>query len=282
MRTITAALMLLLVSTVLLAACSDDEADSTEDAEAAPTSVTLATQEQGGGTNDLVAAGREVYLNVGCAQCHGDDAEGSMMAPALAGHTPEQVRRQVRNPVGMMPRFDEDDLSERDLESLAAYIDSLEGDHGHGFEKGAPQSTHLLMMLIALKSNDLDETHHHLSHAREFIDDPEVQQQLDDLEDMLDAENIHDAEHMIENMLEGAEADETTMPILHLEVAVQALRSDDPDDARHHLEHALDGGVSARVAETISDAIDAIDAGNLHDAEDLINSALGEPEHDED
>lgn len=73
-RTITPALTLVLVSTVLLAACGDDEEDRTEDVEAAPTSITLALQDQGGGEN-LVAAGREVYLDVGCAQCHGDGAE---------------------------------------------------------------------------------------------------------------------------------------------------------------------------------------------------------------
>ena len=136
-------------------------------------------------------------------------------------------------------------------------------------------------MLIALKTDYMDETRHHLVHAREFINDAEFQEQLDELEGMLDVENVDDAEHMIEGMLESVEVDEKTMSTLHLAVTLQALRLDDPDDARHHLGHALEGDVSPELEATIQEAIDAIDAGDLHDAEDLINEALGEPEHDD-
>lgn len=288
MKTMTLALVLLIASITLVAACGDDDSDDATpaDAGAVPTSTAAKPDEQDDNEeehdeDDLVATGREVYLDVGCAQCHGQDAEGSMMAPALAGHTPEQVRRQVRNPVGMMPRFDEDDLSEDDLEALTAYIDSLEGSHGHGFEEGAPESTHLLMLLIALKADDLNETRHHLGHAREFIDNPEIQEQLNEFEGMLDADNMHDAEHMVESMLGDTEADQATMTTLHLEVTVQALRLEDADDARHHLEHALEGDVSAELEATIQGAIDAIEGGDLHEAEELINQALGAPDHDD-
>lgn len=280
MRLITLPLVLLISLVTILAACGGGDSDSApEEAGTMPTSTATAADDHI--EDDLASEGREVYLEVGCAQCHGQDAEGSMMAPALAGHTPEQVRRQVRNPVGMMPRFDEDDLSDEKLNSLIAYIEGLDGDHGHAFEPEAPQSTHLLMMLIALKADDLEEAQHHLGHAREYTGDAELQEQLDDLGSMLDSSDMHDAEHMIEGMLEDTDPEQGTMETLHLEIAVQALRLDDPDDARHHLEHALDADASPEATATIQEAIDAIAAGELHDAEELINTILGETNHDE-
>ena len=294
MKTKALALLFLLAAFTLVAACGGDDDDDQLSADSAtiiPCSADGPCSLRDGGEDgdehtedehdDLIASGRQVYLDVGCAQCHGQDAEGSMMAPALAGHTSEQIERQVRNPVGMMPGYDEDALGEEDLEALTAYIDSLEGDHGHAFDERAPESAHLLMMLIALKADDLAETQHHLSHAREFIDDEDIQGQLEDLEAMLKSGDMHDAEHILEDMLEGTDVDEAAMATLHLEVAIQALRFDDPDDARHHLEHGLEGDLSAEEEAAIREAINAIEAGDLHDAEDLINDLLGESDHDE-
>jgi len=70
-------------------------------------------------------AGIRLYIAAGCVACHGADGRGSTFAPMLPGHNAEQVKRYVRNPVGKMPRFGNDKLSDADLETPAAYIAAL-------------------------------------------------------------------------------------------------------------------------------------------------------------
>ena len=83
-----------------------------------PTKSTSAPSEQ-------VAEGHALFQAKGCAACHGTNAEGTAIAPALASHTREQVVRQARSPVGTMPRFGPDQVSDAELELIAAYIVSL-------------------------------------------------------------------------------------------------------------------------------------------------------------
>ncbi|MCH8100945.1 MAG: cytochrome c [Proteobacteria bacterium] len=71
---------------------------------------TTAVQEEGVSHEQLAQEGKRLFLTTGCATCHGQEAAGSAIAPALAGHTAEQVRRQVRSPIGSMPRYSPDRL----------------------------------------------------------------------------------------------------------------------------------------------------------------------------
>ena len=56
--------------------------------------------------------GEQLYVSKGCAACHGENGQGSEIAPALPGHTETQVPRQVRAPMGLMPIFPPDRESE--------------------------------------------------------------------------------------------------------------------------------------------------------------------------
>ena len=38
-----------------------------------------------------ISLGHELYIAKGCSACHGQDAEGTVIAPALTGHTIAQV-----------------------------------------------------------------------------------------------------------------------------------------------------------------------------------------------
>ncbi|MFQ5854476.1 MAG: c-type cytochrome [Anaerolineae bacterium] len=69
---------------------------------------------------------RQVYLGAGCATCHGLDARGGPVGPPLAGSVPEIVERMVRDGPGGMPAYSEVQLSDADLEKLAAYLQRLE------------------------------------------------------------------------------------------------------------------------------------------------------------
>ena len=96
------------------------------------------TQVSPAATSLPMSSGQQLFISKGCAACHGQNAEGSPIAPALPGHTEEQVKRQVRNPVGTMPRFAPEQISEEELEQIADYIQSLALEQGHIEPTGLP------------------------------------------------------------------------------------------------------------------------------------------------
>jgi mono/diheme cytochrome c family protein len=113
----------------------------------------------------LIERGREVYLTVGCAACHGQNAEGSDIAPALPGHSEFAVRRQVRAPIGIMPIFTPDQLPTEDVDALVAYIINLEvGDVGHdahgGLQAGDVVFAHHWLVWLEIEAGDTEEALH--------------------------------------------------------------------------------------------------------------------------
>ncbi|MFQ5742121.1 MAG: DUF5777 family beta-barrel protein [Acidobacteriota bacterium] len=73
--------------------------------------------------------GSALFVKFACSRCHGAQAEGDY-GPRLAGADLdfEAVRRQVRNPKGLMPKFPEDRLGKGDLEDIYAFLQSLAPD----------------------------------------------------------------------------------------------------------------------------------------------------------
>ncbi|MCH7493404.1 c-type cytochrome, partial [bacterium] len=77
-----------------LAACSAEPASSpvpTELPTVQPTAQ-LETPE----AERLLSLGHQLFVSKGCAACHGQDAEGTEIAPPLSGHTSAVVKRQAR------------------------------------------------------------------------------------------------------------------------------------------------------------------------------------------
>lgn len=86
------------------------------------------------GDGPAAATPADAYRIAGCSSCHGTSAEGGV-GPALAGHTPEQVRSQVRDPVGDMPSYSTAEVSDEQLDLIVEFIESLDapaGGHDHG------------------------------------------------------------------------------------------------------------------------------------------------------
>jgi ubiquinol-cytochrome c reductase cytochrome c subunit len=84
--------------------------------------------------------GAEVFLN-NCAACHGagasgDSVGGGQIAPSLGEATSTQIGEAVRFGPGVMPRFGDETISARELDSLAAYLEWLR-DEGPDAGKGA-------------------------------------------------------------------------------------------------------------------------------------------------
>lgn len=88
-------------------------------------------------TPEPASRGQQLFVSKGCSACHGAQGEGTDIAPGLGGHTGEQVKRQVRAPMGLMPAFAPDIISDQELEQIAQYIETLAVGHRHD-EEGAP------------------------------------------------------------------------------------------------------------------------------------------------
>ena len=71
------------------------------------------------------------YVAAGCAACHGDHAEGTEIGPALPGHSSEVIMRQIRAPLGSMPAYGEDRLSDAQLDLIVEFIVALAPEAEH-------------------------------------------------------------------------------------------------------------------------------------------------------
>lgn len=73
-----------------------------------------------------VARGRELFIT-NCAACHGagasgDSVGGGFVAPPLLGVDPTILGEAIRTGPGVMPVFDEGQLSPADVDAIAAYL----------------------------------------------------------------------------------------------------------------------------------------------------------------
>jgi len=79
-----------------------------------------------GAATTPMAPGKRVYIQAGCATCHGVDAQGGPVGPPLAGSDPKIVTRMVREGPAGMPSYTEENLSGADVNRLTAYLGGLE------------------------------------------------------------------------------------------------------------------------------------------------------------
>ena len=191
---------------------------------------------------DHVAAGSQLFIDKGCAVCHGENAEGTDIAPALPGHNEEQIKRQVRNPLGEMPPLGPELISDDELEMIAVYIESLEYDDEH-IEPVAMDDAlvmHHWMALNALESDNPDEAEHHVLHIIEIVIDPEHKSQMEDVLEDIQAGHYHDASHATEEMIVTKAKPGLAMKELHLQLALTSIGGENLEEAKHHLTHYND------------------------------------------
>ena len=233
--------------------------------------------------DEPVEEGRRLFLSKGCAACHGQDAQGSEIAPAVPGHSEAVVKRQVRNPRLRMPAFTEDQVSDEELEAIAHYIASLttEGHaHPEAIELTAAVEMHHWMALEALKVDDAAEAIHHVEHIIELVTDQEHRHQMEEVLDRLGASDFHEAEHAIEGMLAGTAELDLELHQLHLRLALAALDERDLEDVTHHVQHFVEVGSATQQAEG-GHVLELLEEGDFHGAEHEIEELLGIPDtHD--
>ncbi|MDA1216405.1 MAG: cytochrome c [Chloroflexi bacterium] len=223
----------------------------------------------------------QLFITNGCAACHGQNGDGSPIAPALAGHSEATVERQVRTPRLQMPSFTVDQISDEELELIADYIASLEGEgneHHEGMELTAALEMHHWMALDAIEVGEPDEAIHHVQHIIDLLEAGDHHDRMEAVLEALQAGDVHDPEHEIEEMLAGTASPDLSLRDLHLQQAMAAIATDEVPDALHHVLHAQNEA-DPSAADALGEIVDLLNAGELHDAEHEIGELLSGEVH---
>lgn len=213
-----------------------------------------------------VAQGKRVYTTF-CAACHGPEAQGTSLAPALPGHPGEVVKRQVRSPMGSMPPFSPSIISDQDLDRIADFIASLPAPEKHVEPVSMEETlvTHHWMAIYALKDGVAQDALHHIGHILELVTEAEHQHRMEEAKELVERGELHEAEHEVEEMLVGQAATSLPMTELHLKLALAATSLQDAEDAIHHMEHFLaEPGVPA--TERAGEVLALLKEGDFHEA----------------
>ncbi len=237
------------------------------------------------GDADDEREGHDLFVAKGCSACHGQDAEGTTIAPALAGHTEQMVRRQVRTPRFKMPAFSVTQVSDDELEAIVQYIATLEGGgHLHAelpaSELAVALEMHHWMALESLKADSADDAIHHVGHIVELLQEGDHQRTMEAILVSLQAGETHGPEHDIEQMVAGTVVPGLTLSELHLRQALVALAVEDLSDAQHHVAH-FQGTADAGGVERATEILALFEGGSVQDVEHEINELLGEEEHED-
>ncbi|RMF81105.1 MAG: cytochrome c [Chloroflexi bacterium] len=209
-------------------------------------------------TADTVEHGREVFVNNGCGACHGENAEGTDIAPALPGHTIEQVKRQVRAPVGNMPVFTNEQISNSELDALTAYIVTLQGSHVHpGVDVRDQMMRHYWLFFGAIAEGDIDEAIHHIEKVGTFVSG----QHLDRVEEILatlEAGDVDTAVMLVGNALAGVDPPNEPRSDLYLRQTLAALNNRDIEEAIFEINNfiELSSGQQRADGETVRDLLE--------------------------
>lgn len=254
---------------LFIAACNGDE-----DSGAAPPSTSGSSTESSqlppspipnvGELSD----GRQLLSEKGCTTCHGSDLEGSIIAPALPGHTVNLVLRQVRGPVGAMPIFPPSTISDSELREIADYLAGLETNHSHPvpIDSNEASAQHHWMALIALEDGSIEDALHHIEHTIAIVSGPH-QSQMRDIKAEIESGNVHDASHKIKDMIAGVVIDQLNPAEITVELARSAALVGDATNAIHNLDDLLsESGDSPGVAELVANAKQSINAGSYGEA----------------
>ena len=229
-------------------------------------------EEQPAGTT---ATGSEVYLNAGCSACHGLNAEGTDVGPSVAGHTVEQGHQQVRSPLAQMPAYSEAQLSEEDLDQVAGYLAGLESmeEHAEPVKLSDVLAIHHWMAISAITAGDRGDALHHVGHIIERVKGEHLET-MEKARALLRQGDLHEAEHLIEEMLAGKAKPELTLAELNLRLALTAVDQRDRAEATHQIRHYRERvrGAEREKGEAV---LAHLREGDLHGAEHGIADLLG-------
>ena len=127
-----------------------------------------ATQVADTSSIDLAQGKSQFALN--CGECHGNDGTGTDEAPAIGGHSLEEVMEQVRNPMGDMEAIAPDVLSDADLQLIAGFVASLPGEEAHPeITPTEEESVHLLAAFEAIEDYEQMDREAAIDHLQQAL-----------------------------------------------------------------------------------------------------------------
>ena len=188
--------------------------------------------------------GKKLFADRGCAACHGRNAMGTAVVQSISLRSPEVIRQQLRAPVGMMPLFPPDKLTDTELDKIVVYIGALPEYHAHHKPVDVSKDIvlHQWMALLALEADDLPEAIQQMEHINGLSPGDPLSWVQETLGIMAQG-NVHDAIHAIQETL--TETAQEAGPGLNLEeiylrLALSAVRVENISDATHHIHHFLE------------------------------------------
>jgi mono/diheme cytochrome c family protein len=108
------------------------------------------------GLNPVASAAQGQQLfQLNCGECHGKDSTGTDEAPAVLGHTADEITKQVRTPEGDMKAIAPAKLSDADLAQIVQYVTGLGGADAHPDIKPTDEErVHLMAAYESIKDHD--------------------------------------------------------------------------------------------------------------------------------
>jgi mono/diheme cytochrome c family protein len=237
----------------------------------------VATVSAGSALAAAEPVGKALYEKAGCVACHGPDARGSEFAPALAGHTAEQVKLYVRNPQGKMPRFGADKLSASELSAVAAYIAGLPMPEAHvaAIDTAQLLEMHHWIAHHALIANEPKHASLHLSHILELVKDDAHRRSMEHVVELVSANRLKEAARELLNMLHGKVTPDVSLEKMHLRLALGAIDAGDMRAARHYLEQYVEGA-SAHDRKHAAELLTLLKKGDLASVRKRVGHLLGD------
>jgi hypothetical protein len=221
-----------------------------------------------------------------CASCHGEQGSGAR-APALTGHTADQVFRQVRAPVGEMPMFSSERLTEFGLEDVASYVvnlpdadaDAAHGAHAHGLGLSKQEAGEIVHILLsrALQNQDLELAAHYSMAAQTNLVGNHLNAMVD-ISSSVGQADLGAALAGVEAMLVASSAttDSSDAALITL-LTHSAAANDDMAGVEHWLAHLLsldDPQIDLAALE------EALAEGDLEEVAELLARPTADVEHD--
>lgn len=272
MKTLRFALLLgvgisLLIAGSLLVVAQDDHDDDHSDTD-----------------HELVEHGYEIFTVNGCVACHGQNAEGNDVGPALAGHSEFAIRRQVRAPTSIMLPFSPVQIPAEDLEALVAYIGSLEveseGEHGHdehdmgGITIGDLIFAHHWFLWLELEMADVDGSIHHTAHSLELLIDGPHKVMMQSVLTALGEGDLETSRNLIEPMITDVGEFSHDIYTVGMQFTYEAIISGDHETALHFATDLSEHDLSDDQLDFVTSVLELVEACQLDDAMLSIDMAL--------
>ncbi len=148
------------------------------------------------------ALGRVVRPGPSCLSCHTGDLRSLEIAPALPGHSAEEIAEKVREGSKEMPSFDEDKITEGELGEIIAFIQDIPLP-----EISGDLETALSEALEAVRNEEIFWASLQLEEALTAAELDVQKAQIEKVMENVADGNLAEAAEQLEAMVSGAEGD---------------------------------------------------------------------------